>query len=471
MAVLENLTIMFTDIVGFSDLVSKLSRRDSEQLLKTHDQVLKKIIKRFAGRVVKCIGDSFLVVFRSPTDAVLCGMAIQDVIWELNQRRLIDDELSLRVAINSGEVRLTKRDVFGDAVNIASRLEEVAEPGSVFLTESVYLSMNKSEASLDLIGEFEFKGVDNPVRVYQAKCSQRFVQLTNHAGAEVDAQLFPHGGAHLHPRAQRNRLSPWIKIFAATSVLALTITLTWWFTSMFSTVQQQDKVLVEYNNTPQTTVSAEAVDILDPQFIVDSQLKNKAQPLLEAQNYLALKKFTQEYGKQYTHNAYLKLINGHISIYFKNYSEAIEYYQSAFELDPSLAKDPLAAKNLVYLLDKQRVEANKVIALYMTPELVTHLGKRSGQPGLKGRYDAFYLLKDSGNTQAIDLVGLNIWDLRELETCQLKKVAVIELKRLNDPRALAVLEELVSIGFFKRLKLSCLQKDALIAIESLRKQN
>ena len=81
-----------------------------------------------------------------------------------------------------------------------------------------------------------------------------------------------------------------------------------------------------------------------------------------------------------------------------------------------------------------------------------------------GNYDAFYLLRDSDNLNAVDLVGLNIWDLRELDKCDLKKVAVVELKRLRDPRALDALNEALNVGLIGRFKYSCLRRDAREAI-------
>ena len=120
------------------------------------------------------------------------------------------------------------------------------------------------------------------------------------------------------------------------------------------------------------------------------------------------------------------------------------------------------------LLKQQRKPTNRLVAQFLKPEIIQRLSERTSQPGIQGRYDAFYLLKDSGNTDAIDFVGLNIWDLRELKKCQLKKVSVLELKRLKDKRALPALKELLNVKFLDRLKYSCLRKDvqqAIITIE------
>ena len=101
----ENLTIMFTDIADYSESVAKMSRKESEEMLKAHDKILHRILKQYKGKWIKSIGDSFLVVFRSPTDAALCGMAMHDALWELMKANEdVNKNIRSRVALNLGEV-------------------------------------------------------------------------------------------------------------------------------------------------------------------------------------------------------------------------------------------------------------------------------------------------------------------------------------------------------------------------------
>jgi class 3 adenylate cyclase len=166
---IENLTIMFTDIVGFSKIVASSSRNESEALIRQHDKILERTIKRFGGKKIKSVGDSFLSTFRSPTDAVLCSMAIQDALWEFNKRDGVTQKIIVRIALNAGEVRLSSNDIFGEAVNVAARLESQTPAGAILLTESVYLSMNKNEVDLEALGPFEFKGIPQSVNIYRAR--------------------------------------------------------------------------------------------------------------------------------------------------------------------------------------------------------------------------------------------------------------------------------------------------------------
>lgn len=474
MAILENLTIMFTDIVGFSDLVTKLSRAESEKLLQKHDRILNKIIRRFRGKTVKSIGDSFLVVFRSPTDAVLCGMAMQDALWEANLDEGVIHPIVIRVAINAGEVRLTRHDVFGDAVNIASRLEQVTPASAVYLTESVYLAMSKSEVRLSRIDSFQFKGIEEKINVYSAlqhcHTHSNVSNTPNEQTQSIGGISYPYGGAHINQKSNNDRRPQYRMFLLFFILLPIVIASTWWLTATFTPVTIQEKILVDYrHHDPVPAVSLD-VDILSDEFIVSSHIKAKVIPLLDARDYLKLENLINVYKRAYSNNAYLLLVDGHINTYFKRYENAIESYSRALELDETLANDKLAAKNLITLLKQVRTQTNKLIAKYLSVELIHQLSIRTGQAGLRGRYDAFYLLKDSGNESAIDLVGLNIWDLRELNKCPLKRTAVIELKRLQDERSLLPLQEVRDLGFFGKLKYACLRKDLHDAIALIEKK-
>ncbi len=140
-----NLAIVFTDIENFTLHTSKQTLEQNKKLLEAHTNLLPPILKAFGGKIIKSIGDAFLVTFESPTQAVLSGIAIQDKIWTHNQSAPESQKFNVRVAVNVGEVRLDANDVFGEPVNIASRVQGITESGSIFFTESVYLSMDKVE--------------------------------------------------------------------------------------------------------------------------------------------------------------------------------------------------------------------------------------------------------------------------------------------------------------------------------------
>jgi len=161
-----NLAIVFTDIKGFTERTSRQTLEENQRLLKAHHNLLAPVFKAFGGRIIKSIGDAFLVTFESPTQAVLSGMAIQDRLWQYNRTASEGERLDVRVAINVGEVRLESNDIFGEPVNIASRVESIAEAGEVYFTEAVYLAMNKAEVPSQDVGYFELKGIPGKIRVF-----------------------------------------------------------------------------------------------------------------------------------------------------------------------------------------------------------------------------------------------------------------------------------------------------------------
>ncbi len=167
------LSIMFTDIKGFTERTSAGSREDLVGLLKKHDSLLIPVINKFSGTVVKTIGDAFLVTFDSPTNAVLCGVMIQQNLRDYNAGRPDGEKIFIRVSVNMGEVEVRDGDVFGEAVNIAARLEGVTEASEIYFTESVYLAMNKAEVPSSEVGSFRLKGIPEAIKVY------RVIQDTN----------------------------------------------------------------------------------------------------------------------------------------------------------------------------------------------------------------------------------------------------------------------------------------------------
>ncbi len=141
----QNLAILLSDMKGFTARTSQQTREENARMLAFHDALLLPVIRGFGGRKVKSIGDALLVTFRSPTDCVLCGMAMQDRLAAWNSRRAPRERIEVRIAISLGEVRMDADDVTGDPVQLALRASAFADAGEVVLTESVYLAMNKSE--------------------------------------------------------------------------------------------------------------------------------------------------------------------------------------------------------------------------------------------------------------------------------------------------------------------------------------
>jgi class 3 adenylate cyclase len=168
----ENLAVMLTDMKGYTAATSRQSREENARMLALHDELVLPVIRAFGGRRVKTMGDANLVLFGSPTSGLLCGMAIQDRLWD-HARRVSDEErIEVRVVLSLGEVRLegggaVPSDVYGEAVNLAARVEEEAEAGQVWFTEAVRLVADRTQVAAEEVGPRRLKGIDEEVRLFR----------------------------------------------------------------------------------------------------------------------------------------------------------------------------------------------------------------------------------------------------------------------------------------------------------------
>ena len=159
--------IMFTDLVGYSLLTQK-DENLAMEVLDEHFELLRSVFPQFGGVEVKTIGDSFLVEFASVLEAVRAGRNIQKAIDLHNDTATPDRRFLLRIGIHLGDVIHRDEDVFGDGVNIASRIERFAEPGGICVSEDVYNQLRRQE-------EFEFvplgtkrlKNIEIPLSLYK----------------------------------------------------------------------------------------------------------------------------------------------------------------------------------------------------------------------------------------------------------------------------------------------------------------
>lgn len=165
----EILTVMFIDIVGYTKTTSNLNRDMFNEMHDAFDSLSLPMFQKYSGNVLKKMGDAFLITFKSPTDAVLCGMELQDAFDRYNASHKAKYPLKIRVAIHTGEVLLRGGDVYGDAVNITSRLENVAGPGEIVFSEALFMAMNKNEVPYVHLGVKKLRGTKYPVRVFRVK--------------------------------------------------------------------------------------------------------------------------------------------------------------------------------------------------------------------------------------------------------------------------------------------------------------
>jgi adenylate cyclase len=158
---------MFTDIVGYTALTQS-DELGAVKLLERHNELLRPFFSRFNGREIKTMGDSFLVEFDSALSAINCAVEIQRSLRPELSNRSDGAGFQLRIGVHLGDVIESKGDVFGDAVNIASRIEPLAEPGGICISAQVFDQVeNKVEYQFEKLPAPDLKNVRAPIGVYR----------------------------------------------------------------------------------------------------------------------------------------------------------------------------------------------------------------------------------------------------------------------------------------------------------------
>ena len=159
--------IMFTDLVGFTAL-SQTNESLALSVLGEQRELLRPMFNKHGGREVKTIGDSFLVDFPSALSAVKCAYEIQKSMRELNNSLPEERKVRLRIGVHLGDIVESHGDISGDAVNVASRIESLADSGGVCLTRQVYDQVqNKFELPLRSLGAKSLKNLRAPMEVFK----------------------------------------------------------------------------------------------------------------------------------------------------------------------------------------------------------------------------------------------------------------------------------------------------------------
>src|SRR5215469_13472514 len=160
--------ILAADVAGYSRLMGADEEGTLERLKALRHELVDPKIAEHHGRIVKTTGDGLLVEFASVVDAVRCAVAIQRGMGARNDSTAEDERIQFRVGINSGDVIVEDGDIHGDGVNIAARLEGIAEPGGICISAIVH---DQAQGRLDCtfadIGEQSLKNIARPVRVYR----------------------------------------------------------------------------------------------------------------------------------------------------------------------------------------------------------------------------------------------------------------------------------------------------------------
>jgi len=162
--------ILAADVVGYSRLMEADEEGTLERLKALRHELLDPKIAEHHGRIVKTTGDGLLVEFASVVDAVRCAVAVQQAVPERDTGVAADSRIELRIGINLGDVIVEGEDLYGDGVNIAARIEALADPGGVFVSNTVHDHVrDRLPFVFEDLGEQQVKNITRPVRVYRVR--------------------------------------------------------------------------------------------------------------------------------------------------------------------------------------------------------------------------------------------------------------------------------------------------------------
>src|ERR1700757_3954394 len=159
--------ILAADVVGYSRLMGA----DEEGTLAALKAIRRELgdpkVKEHRGRIVKTTGDGLLVEFHSVVDAVRCAVEVQRAMAERNAGVPAERRIEFRFGIHQGDIIVEDGDIFGDGVNLAARLEGLAEPGGICVSGRVHADVaGKVDVAFDDLGEQSLKNIARPLRVY-----------------------------------------------------------------------------------------------------------------------------------------------------------------------------------------------------------------------------------------------------------------------------------------------------------------
>ncbi|MCS3776098.1 TolB-like protein/Tfp pilus assembly protein PilF [Bradyrhizobium centrosematis] len=184
--------ILAADVEGYSRLMHRDEEATHAKLTALLTEVVYPAITEHGGRIVKNTGDGFLAEFSSAVEAVRSALQFQNRIKDISSVNDKDDRIALRVGINVGDVIVEPHDIFGDGVNIAARLESIAEPGGICISSAAYEHIQgKIVAGFVDMGELNLKNIGRPVRAY-AVVSHESATATAGTRSSPDSFLSPY---------------------------------------------------------------------------------------------------------------------------------------------------------------------------------------------------------------------------------------------------------------------------------------
>lgn len=160
--------IVAADIAGYSRLMGRDEEGTHSRIKRHRRELVEPTIAEHHGKLIKYTGDGFLAMFDSPVEAVRCAIVIQQSMIGRNASLPRDQWILYRIGVHLGDVIVEPEDIYGDGVNIAARLEGIANPGELFISGGVYEQIkNKLVCAYQSLGDRQVKNITDPITVYR----------------------------------------------------------------------------------------------------------------------------------------------------------------------------------------------------------------------------------------------------------------------------------------------------------------
>jgi len=160
-------TVLCADVAGYTRLM-EANETGTLETLRRFRTAMAALVERHEGRVINTWGDAVLAEFSSVVEAVQCAVEVQQELRAENDRLPDIERMRFRIGINVGDVMVEDENIYGEGVNIAARLQELAEPGGILISGTVYDQVhNKLSVGFDFLGQQQVKNVSNPVTRYR----------------------------------------------------------------------------------------------------------------------------------------------------------------------------------------------------------------------------------------------------------------------------------------------------------------
>ncbi len=175
--------IVSADVVGYSRLMGVDEAGTLRRLNAHRSELIDLKIAEHGGRIVKTMGDGLLLEFPSVVNAIQCSLEVQQGMAERNEGTDDDRRIIFRIGVNLGDLIIEGEDIFGDGVNIAARLQEIAEPGGICVSGAVFEQISgRTDQKFDDLGYRKLKNITQPVRIYQVRFAETHSDGETRAG-------------------------------------------------------------------------------------------------------------------------------------------------------------------------------------------------------------------------------------------------------------------------------------------------